>query len=51
MYNLTFKKNIFQKFIKAFLLTLLLFSFSTSISYSAKEEKKKTACFVKNMKK
>jgi len=41
MYNLTFKKNIFQKFIKAFLLTLLLFSFSTSISYSAKEEKKK----------
>jgi hypothetical protein len=45
MYNLTFKKNIFQKFIKAFLLTLLLFSFSTSISYSAKEEKKKDCLY------
>ena len=41
MYNLIFKKIIIQKFIKAFLLSLLLFSFSTSISYSAKEEKKK----------
>jgi hypothetical protein len=41
MYNLILKKIIIQKFIKAFLLSLLLFSFSTSISYSAKEEKKK----------
>ena len=41
MYNLTFKKNSNQKFIKAFLLTLLLFSFFTSISYSAKEKEKK----------
>ena len=36
---LIFKNNTISKFIRALLISLLLFSFSTSISYSAKKEK------------
>jgi hypothetical protein len=45
MYNFTCKKTLIQKYIKALLLTLLLFSFSTSTSYSAKKDEKKDCLY------